>query len=127
MAATSTWLTAYDAQLLYATKQIPCSSLRFRESIETFETTNTESAGAHEFGVAVTTLNLSFSCPIASETKADLPAMGSLVDTVFSDSVDVYTGKARVTSRERQGGGKGGYVWNFEATFTGAVTRTAPA
>lgn len=125
MAASTNWLAANTAHLTYNSNILECMTLRYRESVGTFDTDNTESGGDHEFGVDVTTRQISFTINASEENLGDMPALKSLVDAVYTDDTGTYTGKARVTSRERQGGGKGGYVWSYEATHTGAVTFVA--
>lgn len=119
MAATDIWLPAYDGQLSYNSQNIEALTLEYREQQADFETTNTRSLGDHEFGVAETTRSIRWSSPI--KDGVTYPARGALVDAIYSDSLETHTGKARVTSKSKKAGGKGGYTWDFEAKFTGAV------
>jgi hypothetical protein len=123
MAAADVWKPAYDAKLKYNAAAVAASSVEFQENLGEFDTTNTESAGDYEFGVDVTTRKLRWTTPV--KVGAVLPALKDLCDAIYSDGIDVFTGKARITSRNRKGGGKGGYTIDYEATFTGTVTKTA--
>jgi hypothetical protein len=123
MASTDVWKPAYDAVLTYNAVAEPCMSLEFMETVDTFETTNNTGSGAHEFGVGGSKFDLRWDRP--TKVGDAFPASKTLVDAVFSDGEDVYTGKARVTNISRKGGGKGGYVLSYSATFTGEVVKTA--
>jgi hypothetical protein len=125
MAASDVWKPAYDAVLTYNAIAEPCMSLEFSEEVDKFDTTNNVGLGAHEFGVGGSKYDLRWERP--TKVGDTFPSSKALVDASFNDGVDTYTGKARVTNISRKGGGKGGYVLSYSATFSGEVTKTASA
>ena len=118
--ADADWKPAYDVHFTDNGNIINCENVEIREQVETFETTNTESAGAYEEGTAVTRYDVRGTAMI-DKNSVKMPSFKTLVPMTFSDGLSTFTGKGRIKSRTRQGGGKGGYKVPFEGTFSGAV------
>lgn len=123
MASATVWKPAYDAKLTYDSVAQKCMSVEHGWTGDEFETTNNEGDGSYEFGIGGEKHQLRWSTPVAADSV--LPAEKSLLDAVFNDGLFTFTGKARVTSASRKGGGKGGYTIDYQATFTGTVTKAA--
>ena len=121
MSADSNWKPANDMHFTHNGVTIHCENVELRESDETFETTNTESGGAYEYGVNTVRYDVRGTAVIDSD-DVRMPTRRTLVAATIDDGIDTVAGKARLTSRTRQGGGKGGYKVPFEGSFTGAVT-----
>ena len=123
MGVDSTWIPAFDAHLTIGGTEMPAISASVDRDIEEFETTNTTSAGNFEFGTAVTTTSFQCSIPVDSEDPI-IPAEKDLLAGGYSDGVNTFTGKLRVTKVGRKFGGKGGLTLDISGKFTGAVVKT---
>jgi hypothetical protein len=123
MAAADVWVPAHNAKITYNAVVQPASSVELSHQADEFETTNTESDGDHEFGVAGRTRQIRWTQP--AKAGATMPLEEDLVDAVYGDDKFTWTGKARIVSSSRKGGGKGGYVLDYTAKFTGVVTKAA--
>lgn len=119
--ADADWKPAFDVHFTDNGNVIYCENVEIREQVETFETTNTESAGNYEEGAGVTRYDIRGTALI-DRAAVKMPSFKTLVPMVFSDGIGSFSGKGRIKSRTRQGGGKGGYKVPFEGTFSGVVT-----
>jgi hypothetical protein len=122
MAADSVWIPAWNAQLLYAGSYLECMSLRSRLTGNKFYTTNNRGQGWTEHGISNRTKVISFTLPISEENAPGVPKEFDLVDATWEDETGDHSGKFRISSVERQGGGEGGYTWSYEGEFTGPVS-----
>lgn len=123
MGVDSDWKPAYDVTLTVGGTTQLCINSTFSETVEEFDTTNQESDGDEEIGVGVTSRQLRFTIPVDNDNPI-IPAKKSLQPCTWSDGLESYSGKCRILSRERRGGGKGGYFIDCSGKFTGAVTET---
>jgi hypothetical protein len=121
MAASTVWKPAYDVTLIINGVTLPATTAEYSEEVEDFDTTNTESNGDHEFGVAVTTRSLRGEVPIDSDTPL-WPPLKTLVAASYNDGEETHSGSIRLLSRQKRGGGRGGFMVSFSGKFTGAVT-----
>lgn len=125
MAATTVWKPAYALKATHDGDPIECKSLEIAEAIGEFDTTNNEGGGAEEFGIDVTSCQMRFTVP-QKDGQASLPK-GALVDMTYDDGDDdPQTGKARILTKNRKGGGKGGYDIDYTAKFTGGTAAVTP-
>lgn len=117
------WKPACDCHLTYANTALTTTVLEFTEAHETFDTTNDKSNGYADFGVGARSYSLRFDCPQDSETPANGgPTTRDLLDASWTDGFKTYTGKARITSASRKGGGRGGYIVSYNAQMSGEIT-----
>lgn len=123
MAADTVWKPAHDANIKWATVDLPCMSVEYNHTADEFETSNTVGNGDHEFGIGGRTRSLRWDYPVS--TTGVCPLEEDLLACIYSDGLFTYTGTARIVSSSRKGGGKGGYVISYEAKFTGAVAKAA--
>jgi hypothetical protein len=117
------WKPAWDAQITYNGTVLNATTASYSYDQEQFETTNTESNGAYEFGLGVTRHSLSFELPVDDDTP-HVPTEGSFVTATYSDGVNTFSGNAAITRIGRRGGGRGGYTVSGECTYTGTVSKS---
>lgn len=123
MSATTNWKPAYDFTYTYGGTSQACETCEVSETVGTFDTSNNLSGGYTEFGVDLETIAIRWTVSVDDDTPA-LPTFKSLIAFSYVDGIQTVSGSARITSRTRTGGAKGGYKYNLQATATGAVTRT---
>jgi hypothetical protein len=121
--AATNWKPAHDASIVYSGVTFKCTSASVSVDIEQFETTNTESNGAYEFGLGVKRISLSFEIPVDDDTPV-VPTEGAFATATWSDGASTYTGDGAITRIGRRGGGRGGFSVSGEITFTGSVTKS---
>lgn len=114
---------AYDLHVTVDSVVRPCTSSEFSETHATFEATTDQDGGAYNFGVAETTYTLRFD--MVRDTAADrIPNARDLVAMAWTDGVENYSGKGRILTKNRKGGGRGGAAYSFTATLAGTVTKS---
>jgi hypothetical protein len=122
MAAT-VYKPAHNAAVAYSGVTYKCATASIEEQIEEFETTNTESNGAYEFGLGVRSISMTFECPVV-DTTGNVPAVGTFATATWSDGISSYSGDGALTQVSRRGGGRGGFTFSGTLKFTGAVTKS---
>ena len=123
MSATTNWKAAHDFTHTFDGVSQMCETCEVSETVGTFDTSNNLSGGFTEFGTDLETVAIRWTT-VVDDDSPSLPPLGSLVTFSYVDGVETVSGRARITSRVRAGGAKGGYKFNLQATSTGAVTRT---
>jgi hypothetical protein len=117
------WKPAWDAVLTVGGSELKCTSCSVQVQFETFDTTNTTSDGAREFGIGVKSVSLQFEMPVDDDTPA-VPDEGTCVAASYADGEATYSGNFVITSITKRGGGRGGYSVSGSAESTGTVTKS---
>lgn len=122
MAATSVWKEASSFTFTFNGTSLNVLSCEISRTHEKFDATSNLSAGHAEHGVAVRETMVRYSF-LVDTGAVHVPTERDLVDAVFNDGLHSFTGKARILTESRKGAGRGGYVIDHSAEFTGTVTR----
>ena len=121
MSASSTWRAADAVQFTQGSTTFFCTDCEFNETHDEFNTTNNQSGGYHEFGVAKRTYEIRGTAVIDT-SDARMPTTRTLTTFSFTDGSSTFSGSGRILTLGRRGGGEGGATYPFTGKFTGTVT-----